>query len=129
MAIDFDKLAVLFSRLMDLPDFCGIDMVNVNQLSNFGNTPIGVFAVKGDVDAIRVLIEAGADVNHHGDGGYTPLHEAVEQGHAGVVRLLLQNGANPDAVNEDGITPIKLAEIWGNFEISQILETALQAPK
>lgn len=55
-------------------------------------------AKRGDVPAVRWLLDRGADPNarwSHWDAEVTPLHLAAAQGHADVVRLLLAAGADP----------------------------------
>ena len=49
---------------------------------------------RGDVDAVRNLIEGGADVNKARDDGVTPLYWAALQGHEAVVKALIEAGAD-----------------------------------
>jgi len=62
----------------------------VNQAGNFGDRPIHVACIRGDLEEIGALVHEGADVNATGELGNTPLHEAVGQGHIGVVKALLE---------------------------------------
>lgn len=58
-----------------------------------------LLAKRGDVWAVRWLLDHGADPNtrwSHWDAEVTPLHMAAAQGHVEVVRLLLEAGADPD---------------------------------
>ena len=50
-------------------------------------------AGKGQVDAVRALVELGADVQTQGQGGDTALHLAAEKGHGEVVRALVEVGS------------------------------------
>jgi ankyrin repeat protein len=57
-----------------------------------------LLAKRGDLEAVRWLLEHGADPNarwSHWDAEVTPMHLAAAQGHADVVRLLLAAGADP----------------------------------
>src|SRR5262249_43929362 len=58
-----------------------------------------------DLDLVRRLIDAGADINHRDDFGSTPLHHAVWSRQAAGVRLLLERGADPTVKNDDGLLP------------------------
>jgi ankyrin repeat protein len=56
-----------------------------------------LLAKRGDVEAVRWLLDRGADPNarwSHWDAKVTPLHLAAAQGHVDVVRLLLDAGAD-----------------------------------
>ena len=52
----------------------------------------------GQLEAARLLLEAGADPSRAGGDGVTPLMEAVSGGQPEVLRLLLARGAAVDAV-------------------------------
>ena len=54
-------------REKDLPDFSGIDLISVGQTGNFGNRPIHVACVRGDMDEINALIGVGADIHVLGE--------------------------------------------------------------
>jgi ankyrin repeat protein len=57
-----------------------------------------LMAKRNDVDAVRWLLEHGADPNarwSHWDADATPLHLAAWQGHTEVARVLLDAGADP----------------------------------
>jgi len=80
-----------------------------------GFTRIGppIFREPGSRDpleAMKLLIAAGADVNAKAPDGSTPLHQAVQESHVGMIRALVAAGAKLDAVNKDNLTPLLLAE-------------------
>jgi len=62
------------------------------------------------LDAIKVLLEAGADPNAKDPTGATLLHQAVAARQVAVIRELVAKGAKLDAVNKDNLTPLLLAE-------------------
>jgi hypothetical protein len=76
-----------------------------------GLTALHVAAHNGAVDAAKLLLEAGADVdhNHEHEHGYAPLHWAAQQGQINMVLTLLMHAANPDAAAKNGQTPLHLA--------------------
>ena len=66
-------------------------------------------AWKGKAAVVRLLLEAGADVNAHNDNthwGTTPLHAAAHSNRKGIADLLIAHGADVNAKNPDGVTPL-----------------------
>jgi len=61
-------------------------------------------------DALKVLLEAGADPNAKTKDGSTLLHQAVTARRTDMVRALAAAGAKFDAVDKDNLTPLLLAE-------------------
>jgi ankyrin repeat protein len=62
------------------------------------------------LEAIKVLLAAGADPNAKDPAGATMLHQAVTARQVAVIRELVAKGAKLDAVNKDNLTPLLLAE-------------------
>lgn len=58
-----------------------------------GNTALTYACAAGHEEVVRVLLEQGADVEHHNENGHTPLMEAASGGHVGVAKILLAHGA------------------------------------
>jgi uncharacterized protein len=80
-----------------------------------GFTRIGppVFREPGSRDpleALHLLLAAGADPNAKAGDGSTPLHQAVQEEQVGMIRALAAAGGKLDAVNKDNLTPLLLAE-------------------
>jgi len=80
----------------------------------------------GSIDAVRALIEGGADVNAPGDhpkiiSRIHPIHCAVFNGNLTAAKLLLENGADPNVPTGDGNTALKWAAENGNVEMAQLL--------
>jgi ankyrin repeat protein len=61
-------------------------------------------------EALKVLLDAGADPNAKSADGATLLHQAVAARRVDVIRALVAKGAKLDAVNKDNLTPLLLAE-------------------
>jgi Ankyrin repeats (3 copies)/Ankyrin repeats (many copies) len=64
---------------------------------------------KKQVETIRSLLHAGADIHLRDMNGATPLHRAVRTRCAAAVRFLLQEGSDPTLRNKPGSTPFHLA--------------------
>jgi len=62
------------------------------------------------LEALNLLLAAGANPNAKASDGSTPLHQAVEEQHVAMIRALVAGGAKLDAVNKDNLTPLLLAE-------------------
>jgi len=85
-------------------------VAGVNQADPRGTTPLHVAANEGLTEIAKLLIEAGADVNAHGDHGWTPMHYALSSHYnSDVVELLAQHGASMEALTDDGNMPIHVA--------------------
>ncbi len=71
---------------------------------------------------VRVLIQAGADVNQPQQNGWRPLHAAAQNGDEESVKLLLEHGADRQARADNNQTPSDLAMLKGNAAIVALLE-------
>ena len=91
---------------------------NVNVLNEEGFAPLHLAAIRGDCQAARTLLAAGADVNvQQGTYEGTPLQYAAARGHVDVVRLLVRYDAKVDAVDTHGRTPLMWAASHGQHEV------------
>jgi uncharacterized protein len=61
-------------------------------------------------DALKLLLDAGANPNAKTTDGATLLHQAVTARRTDMIRALAAAGAKFDAVNKDNLTPLLLAE-------------------
>ena len=76
---------------------------------------------KSDVlEAVRMALELGADVNDANDRGQTALHGAVYRAADDLIRFLVDAGARTDAEDAAGRTPLRLAEEGFNQFASRI---------
>jgi ankyrin repeat protein len=73
------------------------------------------------VDVVRVLVEAGADVEAQTPLGSRPLHAAAQDGHVEVVRTLLEVGADVEAQFADGARLLHRAAQFGHVEVVRTL--------
>ena len=78
-------------------------------VNNSGGGPLHRAMDNYDTEALRMLLEAGADVNARDRRDRTPLHEAADRGNVAATRMLLEAGANVNARDEWGCTPLHKA--------------------
>ncbi|MEU8180232.1 ankyrin repeat domain-containing protein [Micromonospora sp. NPDC049047] len=86
-----------------------------------GTTPLYRASVQNNPDALRLLLQTGADPNTESGQGEegTPLTGAAAWGHTDVVRALLAYGADPN-LREDhgsGLSPIEWARLGPVSEV------------
>ncbi|HEY7738734.1 MAG TPA: ankyrin repeat domain-containing protein, partial [Candidatus Limnocylindria bacterium] len=76
-----------------------------------------------DPEIVRLLLEAGADVNAVQADGYTPLHEAAQNGDRDTAERLVAAGADPTARLDDGSTPADSARNAGHVVLADWLDS------
>ncbi len=113
----YDSADDVLSRVKNVTEFLGVQLVEVNSKGIFGNTPLAVVITWGDVEAVSRLLDAGADVNAKNEDGYTALHQAVLFDHLDVVDRLLEANASGLIRNDQGHTPLDLAKRLGKDAI------------
>lgn len=57
------------------------------------NSPLIYGCAGGHEEVVRILLEAGANVEHYNEDGCTPLKAAAKIGHVPIVKMLLEHGA------------------------------------
>jgi len=97
---------------------------DVNGAQGDGMTALHWAAVSDDLDLVRALLAAGADVRAKTRvGGITPIFMAAENGNAAMVRALVERGADALAVKTTGTTVLMTAAAAGDVEtVGYLLE-------
>jgi len=79
-------------------------------------TPL-VYAVRsGDLDSVKALLAAGADINQVTGYGWSPLLAATQNRYYKIGAYLLDHGADPNLANKGGWVPLYLATDNRNIE-------------
>ncbi len=73
------------------------------------NTPLQVASSRGDIAAVRSLIQTGINVSVADQQGNTALMRSAQLQGTGVLELLISAGANVNARNLDGRTALRVA--------------------
>jgi ankyrin repeat protein len=87
-----------------------------------GMTALHFAAQQGDLESVKLLVEAGSNVNATTGIGYTSMMIATRMDEFDVVHYLLGKGANPN-VDEAGHTVLHLAVARTNLPLVQALIT------
>lgn len=90
----------------------------VNARGEGGYTPLIWATEDGNIEAIRELVKAGADINARTNNDFTALMVAAFEGQTEAIRELLKAGADIEARNnDDGNTALILAAREGKPEV------------
>ena len=77
-------------------------------------------ARQGSLESVRVLIEAGADLNATDPDGISALLSAIINGHYDVAGALLEKGADPNLADTDGRTALFAAVDMNTMPVSNV---------
>lgn len=120
------------SRLID----CGVDpsaealwrqvvAPKYGEVMTLRATPLHAAAWNGHLQVIRILINAGADLDAFDEWNFTPLMIAAETGKTKVIRLLLSAGADANlksrCANCRNDTALTIASEFGHAEAVRLL--------
>jgi uncharacterized protein len=86
--------------------------------------PLHSAAAGRSADCVRILLDAGSDVDARQHGGYTALMEAAMQGNEEMVRALLDAGADQTLTDDDGRNSIEFARAEGHTDVAELLDAA-----
>jgi ankyrin repeat protein len=110
---DVDELHALLDRHPEL----------VHARGTNGNDLLGLSG--GDLRAIRLLLERGADVNRGNDYGWTVLHQAGYSDDRALAEVALAAGGDTSlSARGDGGTPLIAALFWGHRGVVDLLGLA-----
>ena len=98
---------------------------DVNATNNKNITPLMLASTKGNVDAVNLLLSAGADQTIEDDTGYTWIHYAVfGDCRKEVLQSIVDLGAKVNAKTKQNTTALMLASRKGNIDAINVLLSA-----
>ncbi len=114
---DLDTLRAVASRAPALLNHRG----SANDLLTSGG-PLHLAIERGKLDAVKLLLELGADANLRSGYGHYPLHIAAMRGSQPATELLLAHGARRDVRDLAGdLTPRAWALRFGHTDLAPLL--------
>jgi ankyrin repeat protein len=111
--------AAAAGRIERMRELVAKDPATVNRRSSDGATPLGLAAFFGHLEAVRVLLDSGAQVNLAATNPafpFVPLHSAMSAGHQAIVDVLLARGADVNIREGGGLTVLHEAAGLGSRE-------------
>lgn len=87
---------------------------NINAATSAGETPLHLAAKAGNEEMVRILIEAGAQIDVPDERRWTALATATNNGHLNIIRYLLSHHANPVFGDKFWAQPLTLALASGD---------------
>ncbi|XP_072856431.2 protein phosphatase 1 regulatory subunit 12A isoform X2 [Pogona vitticeps] len=117
--------------LRDARQWLNSGRINDVRHAKSGGTALHVAAAKGYTEVLKLLIQAGYDVNIKDYDGWTPLHAAAHWGKEEACRILVENLCDMEAVNKVGQTAFDVADedILGYLEELQKKQNMLHSEK
>ncbi|XP_053097665.1 protein phosphatase 1 regulatory subunit 12A isoform X1 [Pangasianodon hypophthalmus] len=117
--------------LRDARQWLNSGQINDVRHAKSGGTALHVAAAKGYTEVLKLLIQAGYDVNIKDYDGWTPLHAAAHWGKDEACRILVENLCDMDVVNKVGQTAFDVADedVLGYLEELQKKQNLLMSEK
>ena len=95
------NLRTLLDQVASVADFAGVDLNDINDTNSFGDNALHCVCVWGDLNAAKLLVENGINIEQKGEGGFTPLKVASDFGHNEIVEYLISKGANRKSLDAE----------------------------
>ncbi|KAM4569728.1 protein phosphatase 1 regulatory subunit 12A isoform 7-T7 [Odontesthes bonariensis] len=117
--------------LRDARQWLNSGQIQDTRHTKSGGTALHVAAAKGYVEVLKLLIQAGYDVNVKDYDGWTPLHAASHWGKEEACRILVENLCDMDLINKMGQTAFDVADedVLGYLEELQKKQNLLMSEK
>ena len=101
---------------------------SIHQTSANEVAPLHIAAAFGHFNAVKLLVDNGAEVNAVDKYFHTPLHRAVESNEVEIVEYLLEKNARFSMPNTSGLTALGCGVVLGNLDVIKRLLMAGDNP-
>ncbi|MGD2119816.1 MAG: ankyrin repeat domain-containing protein [Chromatiales bacterium] len=91
-------IQALLEQVQSTADFGYVSFNSINDTNELGDNALHCVCVWGDLEAAKLLVENGIDINQRGEGGFTPLNIAIDFGHQEIAGYLIANGADTSVI-------------------------------
>ena len=107
---------------LSLCELMGLLQVSTFECNELGESPL-IQAAADDysTNALRLLIQADADVDSFTREGFTAAFRAAQYGHSECLQVLVDASANINFVNSDGASPLLVAAQNGHTDCIAVL--------
>ena len=93
---------------------------NINAIDNLCGTPLH-YASWSSTAVVKLLLDAGADIDAKNDIGEIALHHATFYGNIGMIEMLISYDSSIDVANNAGETPLYIAVQQNRFDAVALL--------
>jgi ankyrin repeat protein len=94
---------------------------NAKAVNRYGVPPLGIAAVDGNPEILKLLLDGGGDPNVGLSQGETPLMTVSRSGKVDAIKMLVAHGANPNARDSRGQTALMWAAARNNAPAVKVL--------
>lgn len=105
------ELLLRYDPMLELPNMNGLTPLMAAAGAGYGGADTrGRFMTEQQgLAEVRLLLDAGANINAKDNTGRTALHGATQRGWAEMIRFLVENGADVNAADNNGMTAHDIA--------------------
>ena len=97
---------------------------DVNGQDEHGRTLLHEAAKEGQVEVVKFLVQAEAELNLKDKQGSTPLHQAAKEGQVEAIKVLIGAGARLNLKDQQGHTPKDCAAAANQGDVLNLLTEA-----
>lgn len=119
LAKDFQTENKIDAYRVQAAALAGVDMER--PINKLGQTPLHLASKNGDLELVRVLVNAGVNIDGYDQNQNTPLKLAATYGKIEVVRFLVSKGAKIDHANYYSVTPLMSAIFSDRLDVVKFL--------
>jgi hypothetical protein len=112
---------IIFGSANDVSAFIKNHAPVLNEIDEYGYTPLIQTAIVNSVPKAKLVLAAGADIDFTDLTGRTALHWAVDNNNMELARLLLEHRANPNAYTRAGQPVLAMPVLRNQNPIKQLL--------